>query len=306
MGSQYSRSAALERAKVQSINLLRQEAARTILKLSARAFANLSEEMRLMLTEVASDFADDDAATRAKLFQQLGEAAQQTMLRSYDQVVKAREGPASQTHYRAGAGRLAGGVMRQALGNPAFFRATSLGLEWGNREMLDGAAAQWHRLNFGAGGRGGGGGSEYPVRFGGSSTTLGFDDAPSPSFSMPEGVWISPESGGRVAAGQNPSGTDMFYPQRTKITHDDGSTSTIKSRPGGAMGGSTGMRATRGIEGKHFMEAGLRRIAQDLPTVLDQYVSDRYRGLSRVRKRRQASSIVEFSSPASLLEIEIP
>jgi len=304
----YNPSVALEAAKRQAVQLLERAATQTLVRAAGAVMKEMSEEMRDVVVQVGQVFAEDDASTRQKLFQELGEAAQRSSAASYGQLVTRREGPASATHYRAGEGRLAGGVMVRALNDPAFFNATSLGLEWGNKELLDAAAAQWHRLNFGAGGRAGGGGDqEFPVHFGsGGGTALGFDDGPSPGFSMPPGVWVG-MSGDRVSAGSSGRGTDQFFPQSRPITNDSGAkVGSVNIRPKGIMGASNRSRQTGGIEGKHFMEAGLRRIANDLPIVMDTYAQDRFKGLSRVAKRRRASAIVAFQSPASLLEIEVP
>lgn len=298
----YTRSASLDAAKRRATALLAQEANRTIMKLAAVTLGEVSEELQAMLLEVARGFEGDDASTRQKLFQEMGEAAQRSMLSAYGSLVTAREGPASATHYRAGQGRLAGGIVARTLDDPDFFNATSLGLEWGNRELLDSAAAQWHRLNFGAGG-GGEDGEEFPVRFGGGDgTALSIDESPSKGFVMPRGIWLTNE-GEHVSGGANPRGSDQFFPQSRPITDGKGNVKgSINIRPEAIAGRAN----TSQIEGKHFMDAGIRRIAQDLPQVMQQYADDRYAGLSRVRKRRKASAVVQFTSPASLLEIEIP
>lgn len=307
MKADYNNTAALESAKAQAVQLLEQAAIDTLVKAATQSLKVVSAQMQANLMQIGQVFAQDDANARKALFQHLGEQAQMAMLNSFAQKVTAREGPASATHYRAGEGRLAGGLVRRALGDPAFFRATSLGLEWGNKELLDSAAAQWHRLNFGAGGRAGGGSEEFPVIFGGGSSALGFDDAASPGFSMPAGVWVDPSGGGRVGAGSNARGSDQFFPQNRPVFNDAGDkVGSINVRPSGIKGASNKMRPTGGIEGKHFMEAGLRRMAQDLPVYMKQYALDRFKGLSKVQRRRSASAVVAFRSPASLLEIELP
>lgn len=298
----YARSASLEAAKRRAVALLAQEANRTIMKLAAVTLGDVSEELEAMLLEVARGFESDDASTRQKLFQEMGEAAQRSMVSAYGSLVTAREGPASATHYRAGQGRIAGGIVARTLNDPDFFTATSLGLEWGNKELLDSAAAQWHRLNFGAGG-GGDEGEEFPVHFGGGEgTALSIDEEASKGFVMPKGIWLTNE-GEHVGGGANPAGSDQFFPQSRPITDAKGNVrGGINIRPDAVAGRANAAK----IEGKHFMDAGIRRIAEDLPQVMQQYADDRYKGLSRVRKRRKASAIVQFTSPASLLEIEIP
>lgn len=306
----YNSSLALLAAKIQALDLLEKAAINTILRGAALSLGGMSKMMQANIAQIAQAFADDDADARRDLFQNLGEAAQDTMKRSFDQTVTGREGPASRSHYRAGDGRLAGGLVRRVLGDPGFFRATALGLEWGNKELLDNAAAQWHRLNFGAGGRaddgGSGGDQEFPVRFGGGSSALTFNEEPSPGFAMPAGVWID-MGGTRVQAGSSARGADQFFPQRRSIHNDAGQKiGSLNVRPAGILGASTQPRETAGIEGKHFMEAGLRRMADILPPTMEQYAQTRFKGLSKVAKRRSASAVVAFQSPGNLLEIELP
>lgn len=303
----YQSSLALQATKRQATELLEQAAIKTLIRAATQSLKAISDEMQDNLLQLGEVFAADDADARTRLFQNLGDLAQQSMVLAFEADVTAREGPASASHYRAGDGRLAGGLVRRVIGDPDFFRATSLGLEWGNKELLDNAAAQWHRLNFGAGGRGGDdGGEEFPVRFGGGSSALTFNEEASPGFSMPQGVWID-LAGKRVGAGSSANGADQFFPQR-RVVRDDAGTAigSINVRPAGILGGSNSVRGTRGIEGKHFMEAGLRTMANLLPVAMQTYSATRFKGLSRVAKRRRASAIVAFQSPANLIEIELP
>lgn len=304
----YSSSAALQATKRQATELLHQAAVKTLVRAATQGLKAVSDEMQDNLVEIGEMYAQDDADARQRLWQELGEVAQEAMGLAFDEKVTGREGPASATHYRAGDGRLAGGLVRRVLGDPDFFRATSLGLEWGNKELLDNAAAQWHRLNFGAGGRAGDdGGEEFPVRFGGGSGgTLTFGDEPSPGFSMPAGVWIGLD-GKRVGAGSSANGADQFFPQRRPVRNDAGEKiGSINVRPKGVLGAANRSLQTSGIEGKHFMEAGLQSMADLLPLAFDEYAKDRFKRLSRVKKRRSASAIIAFQSPGALLEIELP
>ncbi len=180
----------------------------------------------------------------------IGLAAQQTVLASYDQVVTAREGPASRGGYRAGAGRHAGGVLRRALRSPNFFVATPQGIDFVNVDMLDLEASHWHRLNFGAAPAGSGSHSTYAAYWGGLViAALGYDQPPSNAFTLPRGFWISAE--GKVQRGSFlRRGQDAFYPA------------------GGSRFGPAKV-ATKGIVARNFLDAGLVRIANELGPAYD-------------------------------------
>lgn len=209
-------------------------------------------QMRAM----AAAFGRSDRGAFQDIHQRVGDLAQDSVLRAYDQLVTAREGPASRTHYRAGANRQAGGVLRRALGNGNFFEATPDGLRWVNVAMLDTEARHWHRVNFGAAGRGEGSTAQFDVRYGNLVVgALGYSEGPSPPFAVPRGVWINME-GGRVKAGANPRGADAFYPQG--------------QRPPGIFGAPTRRRTSAGIEEKNFLDAGLARIAREFPRAYEQ------------------------------------
>ena len=72
--------------------------------------------------------------------------AQLAMLDMYQELVVSREGPASQTHYHAGIGRLAGGILLGALGHSDFFEVSGNSLSWGNISMLNSAAHHWRQF----------------------------------------------------------------------------------------------------------------------------------------------------------------
>ena len=268
----------------------------------------LAQQVDDVTTNMLSAIRRDNPAFRQRMFQTLGRNAQLSMLDAYGQLVTRREGPADRTHYRAGQGRFAGGVLLQALGSADFFEATPNGLAWGNIAALDAAARHWHRIAFGAGGRGAGGSAHYPVTFKGlASIALGYDETPSPGFSMPAGVWISGEDGSRVQAGRHPNGSDAFYPVRVNNTVEISkeaspgrfgqlvrSQSVSLTRNGTRIrqqGRPEGLRPTRGIQGKDFFNAGVRRIANDLPKVIDDYVDSIFGSWTAAAKKRTRLSV---------------
>jgi hypothetical protein len=192
------------------------------------------------------------------LHQKIGLLAQDSVQRSYDQVVTAREGWAGRQHYRAGATdwhtrRFANKVLRKALGDAEFFEATADGIDFVNVDFLNRKAAQWHRLNFGAGSVGGGSGAHFQITWGTVvSASLGYDEPESAAFVLPRGIFMGPE--GPVPAGAFAPGSDMFYP------------SGEAKAAGLPMRNQTRrVRMTRGIEARNFLDAGLRRIARELP-----------------------------------------
>lgn len=214
----------------------------------------------------------------------LGRRAQNEMTESYQALVTSREGAASRTHYRAGIGRLAGGVLLAALGRSDFFDVSGTTLTWGNLEALNAAARQWHRIAAGAGGRGQGIHDVFPVSFAGVTlATIGLESAASPGFAMPRGIWVTPQGDSRVSAGRNPPGSDLFYPQNSSGPQPvETSRGVFAERPSLSAreagirfrGRPTGLRATRGIRSHDFFRAGIELIAHDLPTVIQQYAHD--------------------------------
>lgn len=266
--------------------------------------ARLAQETEDVTTNMLAAIRRDNPAFRQQMFQRLGRNAQISMLDSYGQLVTRREGAASRTHYRAGQGRFAGGVLRSALGSSDFFEATPNGLSWGNIAALDAAAKHWHRVAFGAGGRGQGGSAHYSVTFKdlAQAADIGYQESASPGFSMPAGVWIS-EDGRRVPAGRHPNGSDAFYPVRiqNEITRQPrpGQVGEIRrnislSRQGAHIriqGRPPGLRPTRGIEGKDFFNAGVRRIANDLPKAIDDYVNNIFGTWTAAAKKRTTVSV---------------
>lgn len=188
----------------------------------------------------------------------LARMMQDSMLRSYDQTVTARKEFSS---YRAnGEGdtqpRFSGGKLRRALSHRDMVVATPQGIAYINNDILDREAKQWARLNYGAGGAAGGGGGAYPWTFRG--VTLGaltLPWAPSPAFRMPHGVWI----GGRNGSVNDQGLSAGFYPRSSQLNV-----------------------LTRGIEGRHFFDAGLRRFTQEFPAVytgvLETFIEQAARG----------------------------
>jgi hypothetical protein len=146
------------------------------------------------------------------------------------------------------ASRYAGGRLEAALSASGFAVATGEGIMFGDVDLLDAAARQWARLNYGAGGDADGGGSrQFRVGLSNLETAaMGIDRPVRPPFMMPEGFWRTSNQSSEAKA----SGGDEFYP--TGITAD--------------------FTATKGIRAEHWMDAGVKVIAAEVgPAYLNVY-----------------------------------
>ena len=112
--------------------------------------------------------------------------------------------------------------------------------------VMDKEAAHWNRMNFGAGQAAGDQPGPYPIRlFGETVATAELPSGPSKPFVLPKGFFIQ---GGRAVAPQadfRGSGSEGPFVVSRKSPY----------RPA----------VTSGIRGRHFMEAGLEVMAEQLP-----------------------------------------
>ncbi len=224
----------------------------------------------------AFDSRNDREEFRA-IHQRVGELAQDSVLRSYDQLVTAREGPASRLHYRSGEDRLPN-TLRRALARPNLFEASPDGLRWINVAMLNREAAHWHRINFGARSAGGGSNAEFEVTF--NNLVVGFlayNEPASPGFSLPPGFWMDSE-GNRVPF-RRAGAADRFFP--------------ASQRPAGFRGPASKARQTAGIEAKNFLDAGLRRIGEEFPLGYEQHYKKIVNKLSTGQRRISVPIIIK-------------
>lgn len=183
--------------------------------------------------------------------------AQDAVLRSYDQVVTARERPGSRTHYRAAAAgsarRYAAGVLRATLKQRDFYEVTEHGLSMINITQLNQKAKQWARLNAGAGGVGRGSRRSFDVTFSDLVVgAIGLNMEARPAFIMPRGYFFDAGGNKVVRKAEGRRGEDQFWPM--------------------GSGPSSGRRrnllakhqTTRGIEARNFLDAGVYRVAVGL------------------------------------------
>lgn len=187
--------------------------------------------------------------------ERLARKMQDSVLRSYDQVVTARKPGQS---YRVGSEtRDAGGKLRTALADPSQFQASAEGIDFINADELDRQARQWYRLNYGSG-RGGGGRSPVtaPVRFFGQTLfELNLDNPPGKAVRMPK-VGSFGERGA------------PFFPGSKTL----------------------GRPTPNQIQARRFFDAGITRFAREFPVVYEDLlrtiVEDGIKGTGPLRNTR--------------------
>lgn len=233
-----------------------------------------------------------------RLHQRVANEARQAVLVNYHR--KVQEG----TSYRGNGGRLSG-RMEAALNNSDVIRSQRDGILYMNTAVLDRVAAHWRRLNYGAGraGRTGGGNQPAPLMYNGKQIgRLRLTSPPSPAFSLPFGVWLNgtghivPFKLGLKGYGTRGDQFWLFRQAKTnpsviaKLKELSGNrhqarlhqatlaSGQLKNNPSARAElrqkvadlrasekwvGST--KETRGIQGYHFFDAGLRVMGAVLP-----------------------------------------
>lgn len=170
--------------------------------------------------------------------------------------------------YRVGDQRYAGRALYRALAghDDAHVSAHARGFFFLDTGILDQEAKQWRRINFGAGG-GSQGGIQAPQRFevewaGLVVGALGLAPDPRPAFKIPRGFWFA-ASGERVGADSAARTGRFFYVGSPEM-------------PTGRHGRPSPARRTAGIASSNFLDAGMRRIANDLPRAYETLYGDLY------------------------------
>jgi len=223
--------------------------------------------------------------TRVTIFEELAAKARRSILASYRQT-RRRGGPAG---YRMDARRVtnrryAGGALARGLADPNVIRGHADGIDFVNVPVLTRYARQWARINFGALPAGGGSTARFEVRWSNLViATMGLDGPPREAFSIPagrgqKGYWLN----------------GAFYP-------------SSEGPLGGGSGGSAGerralrseaiwltKRPTKGIEARNFLDAGLERIAVELPNALRTYLLRVWRNQEH-RAQLQATTTVRLT-----------
>lgn len=234
--------------------------------------------------------------------------AQDSVLRSYDQTVTARNkrrlgayrdtiNPATNPKNI----RYADGKLRSALAGRDFWAADARGLAIINVDVLNKKARQWARLSAGAGGRGSGSRKQFEVRWGNLVVAaLGLNMRPSPAFLIPKGYWFDPGSGQPVGPGAR--GSSQFYPMgEGPRSRARTSTSALSDEGKRVRVPMQRKRVTRGIEARNFLDAGVRRIARDIGPTYVRMHRDWYGArISTVRPASQTFRVSTRRNPAAV------
>ena len=254
-------------------------AATTFAQAFVEAEAAAGRAVSKQLSEIARVLREGiDQTDFTAIHEAVGAAGQRSILASYDQTVG--RGPSSGYRSSGKWQRYSGGRLRAALASSEFYRATPEGLYFINIDLLNRRAAQWARLNFGAGPRGRGSNLSVDIRFSQIVVaSLGIHEPARPGFDIPTGYFVS---GSQVVAPRQDSigdefhvaGSGPFAGQKT-VTNAEGEQvrlPMIKRKP------------TLGIHARQFLNPGVIRIAEEIPVRYKQKINDLYReGRSAVR-----------------------
>lgn len=230
-----------------------------------------SRQMRFLAEALAADAIPE--SLRRRVHDDIGAAAQRSVVQAYTHRNPRRNLPPYREGNDPRQTRYAGGRLLRALQSPSFYEATPNGLRFINTSLLNREARHWRRLNFGAGAQGGPGPRSFPIDL--FQASIGLEPDRRPGFRLPPGFWL--RNGERVAPGR--PGTAEFHPGRDSSANP-------------AM-------MTRGIRATNFLDAGVRRIANEIgPAYLNMYRQFYNDVQSRVRAEAQLR--VRAPQPRSL------
>lgn len=215
------------------------------LQAAVKAGAVQSRQLQTLAQALAADAIPRER--RVAAFEQMGRNAQVSVRQAFTHRRNRRR--PNTPGYRNRTTRNANGALLRAINSPQFYQATPNGLLFINRRVLDREANHWRRLNYGAGARAG----ERPRRFRFemlAQASFGLAPDPRPAFRMPPGVFLN-GGGQAVRFSRERRGSEGFFPRR---------------------GGGPATFNTQGIQATNFLDAGIRRIANDLgPTMFGMY-----------------------------------
>lgn len=206
----------------------------------------------------------------SQLHSQVALGARTAVVQSYQQSVRPH------VKYRVGSPSRLSGKIERALQRPDLITASRDGIGFINTTVLDAVAAHWRRLNYGALPAPQLPARQFPLRTSsGSIGQISDPSGPSRPFSLPNGAWLRfPGQGwnpANIVPPGRPSPVEGFFPLRFRapITANERDVFAARRRRGQealtGMGGITGRRQTRGIQGYRFFDAGLEYIAEQLP-----------------------------------------
>jgi hypothetical protein len=220
------------------------------------------------------------AAEFTQAHRDVGNAALRSLIDGYTH----RRFRRPQDPYRAGDQRYAGGALLRALRREEHVNAFARGFDFLDTGILNSEAKQWRRLNFGAG-SGSAGGIDVPQSFQMTwgDLVVGLRPDPRPAFRIPRGFWFD-QGGTRVGAGADRSGR-FYYVGSPELpaSNETGNRRLGRPSPG---------RVTRGIASANFLDAGIRRIANELPRAYNTLFNDLY--------DRQLGKLEEVGATAGL------
>ena len=242
-GDQYARIVARASSQIQ-------DAARVqfgrMMQDAVAQYAGAVDGMLGYLGENFSDFERKHQIQLANAHLNVGRATMRSVVAGFDN----RRMRRPVARYRAGDNRLSGKLRRALLSDDHIDRGIRH-LRVINTSLLDREAAHWRRLNFGAGSIGGQPGPEqFTITWEGVALgTLGLDPDPRPGFVIPFGYWLG-KRGIESPSGER-RGMDQFFPGAAPA--GPGASRYQRRRP------------TGGIAARNFLDAGVRRLANELP-----------------------------------------
>lgn len=243
-----------------------------------------------MLSTMAGTFADMQVS-HPEMFQRAHEDVGRAAMNSVASGFRQRRFKRPAGRYRdRSTDRLTGRLGKALSGSAlsAHVEATPTSLSVLNVSLLDREAGHWRRLNFGAGG-----GSvegiiapqKFPIDWNGTVVgVLGLDPDPQPKFRMPKGFWL--DGGNRVPSSPDRLGMDQFF--LPGMVSGKG----VRGRAGG-----DNRRFTRGIGSRNFVDAGVRRLSNELPRAYATIYSDLFASARDELEAVAAAASVSVAAP---------
>ena len=209
----------------------------------------------------------------AAMHRRLAEGAQDRIIQAYD--ASGIGGGKPYRHNEPEGSKLkryANGAMKRGLKSPEFYFADDKEIRLINRKVMDRAAKQWYRLNFGAAPRGSSPPNVGNMSFFGRKSGAGLSLSaygPSEGFNTPNsglGVWsttaLANSLGGPVIVARN--GQYLYVVTKGMTLTRGGKSQTVG-------GGKQRMRgvfkpvASQGIQGVRFLDEGIRYLNTEYP-----------------------------------------
>jgi hypothetical protein len=209
--------------------------------------------------------------------------------------------------------RFSNNALLNALQSPTFYRVGPDGLSFINAPMLDRAAKQWYRLNFGAGSKANKGASPqmpeivmFGQRIGRGPDLSKF--RPSRPFGMPAGMW-SDDLKEKTSSGiKQVKNGRAFYPRFLMQTKDGFWGKAQRDEKGKVVpvkGAISAKRAefpvgiTKGIAAARFLDVGVASINRNLPMALESLMFEWVeQAAGKARKRSLVTGVSESKNLA--------